>query len=242
MTGDAGCLRGWRCGMFVFLALTSAPAFAYGQSAALTRDHRQGTALFKAGKFEAAIPFLERSLMLSEREFGPTASRTGFVLKNLATVHEKAGNFDRAARLYHRAVEVLSASLGPDHVVTLETATQRAQADSLARTGASSRKPVTLTPPSSLKPLKLTKPGTVGWTVQLGAFVSFENARKSARDLGAALSDLLQGESLEIREARVSGQRVYRVRTHSIGDRAAAMNLCLQVKARKSQCFVSTVQ
>lgn len=238
MTGDAGRFHRWRRRTLVFFLLFAAPAYAYGQSAALTSDHRQGTALFKAGKFEAAIPFLERAMSLSEREFGPVSSRTGFVMKNLATVHEKAGNLNRAAGLYRRAVNIFNAALGPDHAVTRETVAQSAQADIRARTEASKRKPITLTPPSSPKPLTLRKPGTSGWIVQLGAFAARDNANEAARYLGATLRDLLNGEPLDIRESRISNDRVYRIRTQTISDRAAATELCARIKARKFQCFV----
>ena len=238
MTRGAGRLHRWRCRTLVFLLLITAPVYAYGQPEALTRDHRQGTALFKAGKFEAAIPFLERTLSMSVREFGPMASRTGFVMKNLATVHETAGNLDRAAGLYRRAVNIFNAALGPDHAVTRETAAQSAKADIHAQTEALKRKPITLTPPSSPKPLTLRKPGNSGWIVQLGAFAARDNANEAARYLGATLRNLLNVEPLDIRESRGANNRVYRIRTQTIGDRAAATDLCAQIKARKFQCFV----
>jgi tetratricopeptide (TPR) repeat protein len=232
----------WRFRVCVFLMLIAGPSLAYGQSAALTQNHRQGAALFKAGKFDEAIPFLKRALALSEREFGPMASRTGFEVKNLATLHEKAGNPDRAALLYRRALKILTASLGAEHTVTRETAAQSAQADSRAREEALTRTPITLTPPSPPKPPagsdRARSGGGGGWAVQLGAFASLDNARKAAQGLGRNLMGVLDGAALEIREAQISSGRIYRVRTPSIGNRLAARALCTQIKASKTSCFI----
>jgi len=232
----------WHLGVYVFFALIGASSLAYGQSAALTQSHRQGATLFKTGKFDEAIPFLERAAALSEREFGPTASRTGFEVKNLATLHEKVGNSDRAAILYQRAAKILTTSLGAGHPVTRETIAQSSQADIRALNEVSQRMPITLTPPSHASPPKSSgmprgDPG--GWKVQLGAFTSLVNARKVAMGLRRSLKGVLVGVELEIREAQIASGRIYRIQTWPVAERPVARALCAQIQANMVPCFIT---
>jgi hypothetical protein len=230
----------WHLGVYVFFALIGASSLAYGQSAALMQNHRQGVTLFKAGKFEEAIPFLERAAALSEREFGPTASLTGFEVKNLATLHEKVGNSDRAAILFQRAAKILTTSLGAGHPVTQETIAQSSQADIRALNEESQRMPITLTPPSHASRPKSSVPrgDPGGWKVQLGAFTSLDNARKVAMGLGRSLKGVLVGIELEIREAQIASGRIYRIQTPPVAERPVARALCAQIKAGMVPCFI----
>ena len=232
----------WHLGVYVVFALIGASSLAYGQSAALTQNHRQGATLFKAGRFDEAIPFLERAAALSEREFGPTASRTGFEVKNLATLHEKVGNSGRAAILYQRAAKILTTSLGAGHPVTRETIAQSLQADIRARNEESQRTPITLTPPSHAslpRPSGTPKGEPADWKVQLGAFTSLDNARKVGTGLGRSLKGVLQGVALEIREAQTGSGRIYRIQTSPVGERPVARALCARIQANIVPCFIT---
>jgi hypothetical protein len=221
------------------IALT--PVLAYGQSAELTRLHREGAALFKAGNFKAAIPVTQQALALSEREFGPNGSRTGFVLKNLAGLKEKVGDFRAAEPLYRRAAAILSAALGANHTIVRETDAQAARAADQARKQPASLERIELTPPPAVQPGSVAvgnKQKPLGWSVQLGAFASLSNANREAERLRVALSDVLGGIPLEIRETLDGKQRLYRVRTLSLPNRKAARRLCARFKSARHSCFV----
>ncbi len=60
------------------------PASLHAQSEALMAARRQGLAFYEAGPYEQAIPFLRKTVELSEREFGPDHLNTAILLSNLA--------------------------------------------------------------------------------------------------------------------------------------------------------------
>jgi tetratricopeptide (TPR) repeat protein len=224
-----------KCGLWIVAGLIAfAPALAQGQSVALTRLHREGAALFKAGNFKAAIPITEQALALSEREFGPNGSRTGFVLKNLAGLKEKTGDFRAAEPLYRRAAAILSATLGANHAIVRETDAQAARAAEQARKQPVTLERIKLTPPSAVR----NKQKPLGWSVQLGAFALLKNANREAEKLRVSLADVLGGIPLEIRETLDGKQHWYRVRTLSLGDRKTARRLCARIKATRQPCFI----
>ena len=226
----------------IALLIALAPTFAHSQSAALTRLHREGASLFKAGNFKAAIPITEQALVLSERAFGPNASRTGFVLKNLAGLREKIGDFRAAEPLYRRAAAILSATLGADHAIVRETDAQATRASELARKQAVTLERIKLTPPPAFKPKPVesrNKQKPLGWSVQLGAFTQLKNSNREAKKLRVSLADVLGGAPLEIRETLDGKQHLYRVRTLSLRDRKAAQRLCARIKLKRQTCFIT---
>lgn len=93
---------------------------AWAQSEDLTRNFQRGSSLFEAGNYKASTPYFAKALALSEAEYGPDSSRTGFILKNLATVHAKQGQFAAAEPLYVRALGIFEAAFGRDHGVVAE--------------------------------------------------------------------------------------------------------------------------
>jgi tetratricopeptide (TPR) repeat protein len=85
---------------------------AWPQSAALTMNYQRGSALYKTGDFAAATPYFARALTLSEQEYGPDSSRTGHILKNLATVYAGQRKFALAEPNYGRALAIFEATQG----------------------------------------------------------------------------------------------------------------------------------
>ncbi|MBL4720070.1 MAG: tetratricopeptide repeat protein [Alphaproteobacteria bacterium] len=223
-------------GLGAVFCLIAPIGLAFGQSVELTRLHQEGAAYYKAGDFKAAIPITEQALVLSEREFGPNGSRTGFVLRNLASLKEKVGDFRAAEPLYRRAAAILSASLGANHAVVRETDAQAVRAADLARRQPVTRERIELTPPPAIP--RRTSRKTLGWSVQLGAFRQLDNAHREAKILGVALADVLDRVSLEIRETLDGSQRFYRVRTLALRDRKTAKRLCARIKAKGRPCFL----
>lgn len=109
------------CELALIIVLVMAFATsAWAQSEDLTRNFQRGSSLFEAGNYKASTPYFTRALALSEAEYGPDSSRTGFILKNLATVHAKQGQFAAAEPLYIRALGIFEAAFGRDHGVVAE--------------------------------------------------------------------------------------------------------------------------
>lgn len=90
------------------------------QSPEMTRNFQRGSSLYEAGMYEAAAPYFEQALVLSEQEFGAESSRTGFILKNLATVHSRQGKHALAEPLYLRALSIFEQTFGPENGLVAE--------------------------------------------------------------------------------------------------------------------------
>ncbi len=86
----------------------------------MTKNFQRGSSLYEAGMYEAAAPYFERALTLSEQEFGTESSRTGFILKNLATVHSRQGKHAQAEPLYLRALSIFEKTFGPENGLVAE--------------------------------------------------------------------------------------------------------------------------
>jgi tetratricopeptide (TPR) repeat protein len=106
--------------LVVGLLAMSMAGTAFGQSEALTRNYQRGSSLFEAGMYKASTPYFAKALELSESEYGPDSSRTAFILKNLATVHGKQGNFAEAEPLYVRALRIFEDAFGRGHGIVAE--------------------------------------------------------------------------------------------------------------------------
>ncbi|WP_148288136.1 tetratricopeptide repeat protein [Prochlorothrix hollandica] len=67
------------------------------------------------GKYEEALPLLERSLAIREQELGANDPSTATSLNNLALLYQSMGRYEEALPLFQRAVEIATQTLGPDH-------------------------------------------------------------------------------------------------------------------------------
>ena len=67
------------------------PTSLHAQSEALDEANNQGRALYEAGWYKQAIPFWDKALELSEREFGPDHETTAIFLNNLALLYHAQG-------------------------------------------------------------------------------------------------------------------------------------------------------
>lgn len=65
-----------------------------------------------------AADMLERAAALKRRILGPRHHSLGRTLNNLAVVHERLGDYERAAELYATSVNIMKRSLGADHPAT----------------------------------------------------------------------------------------------------------------------------
>ncbi len=97
------------------VALWRWPAVAHGQSPELIDAAKRFRVLFAQGLYEEALPFAEKALRLSEREFGPGHPATAIFLNNLGRVFQGQGKYAEAEPLHKRALAIWEKALGPDH-------------------------------------------------------------------------------------------------------------------------------
>mmetsp|Transcript_55 Transcript_55/g.133 ORF Transcript_55/g.133 Transcript_55/m.133 type:complete len:302 (+) Transcript_55:147-1052(+) len=69
-------------------------------------------------QYDLALPLLEKSLALREKEFGMKHPHVATALTNLGAVFEKQGKFDAAQPLFERALCIREDVFGPDHSQT----------------------------------------------------------------------------------------------------------------------------
>jgi tetratricopeptide (TPR) repeat protein len=74
--------------------------------------------LYKAGKYQDAIPLAEQILAYKERVLGPENPDTASALNDLAELHRAMGNYVRAESLYRRALKIREKAFGPEHPAT----------------------------------------------------------------------------------------------------------------------------
>lgn len=113
------CRRSGAIAVTLLLTVAASTQLA-AQSPEMTRNFQRGSALYEAGMYEAAAPYFEQALVLSEQEFGVDSSRTGFILKNLATVHSRQGKHTLAEPLYLRALSIFEQTFGPENGLVAE--------------------------------------------------------------------------------------------------------------------------
>src|SRR2546423_152024 len=70
--------------------------------------------LYKAQKFDEAIPLAERALALREKALGPQAPEVAGALSNLAVLYQATGKLDRAEALNLRALSIYEQASGGD--------------------------------------------------------------------------------------------------------------------------------
>ena len=99
--------------------------------------------------------------------------------------------------------------------------------------------------PAPAKPAKVQTAEAVGATpakgsyvVQLGSFTSTKGSEQAWARLQKAHPELLADMSLFVQKARVNDRTYYRVQAGPMPNRATAMDMCAQLKARKQDCLV----
>lgn len=83
------------------LLAAPAPAQEAGED-----GYAKGLELFRAGRYEASLPFFQRALDLAEARYGADDPAIAVELNNLAEVHRLTNRLDRAEDLYRRAIDL----------------------------------------------------------------------------------------------------------------------------------------
>ncbi len=84
----------------------------------------------------------------------------------------------------------------------------------------------------------LQAPARGSYVVQLGSFTSRAATKRAWQLYLSAHPHLLSHMALFIQEAVVNGRTYYRVQSGSFPNRATAMDLCAQLKAKRQDCLV----
>jgi tetratricopeptide (TPR) repeat protein len=71
--------------------------------------------LYKQGRYDEAIPLVERWLAIVENVLGPEDHNVATVLNNLAYLYEEKGDYTKAEPLFQRALAINEKALGPQH-------------------------------------------------------------------------------------------------------------------------------
>ncbi|WP_437667302.1 tetratricopeptide repeat protein [Sorangium sp. So ce1182] len=79
------------------------------------RLHDEADSLLKTGKYDAAIPLLNRALSVREKRLGPKHLDVAQSLTLLGIVYWHKGDYARAEPLYQRALAIDEKALGPEH-------------------------------------------------------------------------------------------------------------------------------
>jgi CHAT domain-containing protein/Tfp pilus assembly protein PilF len=71
--------------------------------------------LWRAGKYDEALPLGERALAIREKMLGPERPSVAAALNNLGNLYKDKGDLATAEQLYQRALKIREKVLGPEH-------------------------------------------------------------------------------------------------------------------------------
>lgn len=78
--------------------------------------NQKATELYKAGRYQEAVPLAQQALEIREKAFGPEHPDTAISLNNLALLYYDMRAYDQALPLYQRVLKIREKTLGPDHL------------------------------------------------------------------------------------------------------------------------------
>jgi cell division septation protein DedD len=95
-------------------------------------------------------------------------------------------------------------------------------------------------PPATMKPVgkKVQTAAKGSYLLQLGSFTSTGAAEGAWGKLQKSFPNLLDDMSLFVQQAKVNDKTYFRVRAGPFPNRATALDLCAQLKAKKQDCLV----
>jgi CHAT domain-containing protein len=77
--------------------------------------HQQVVQLYQQGKYQEAIPLMERSLQIRETQLGANHPDTATSLNNLAALYQGMGRYPEAEPLLQRSLQITETQLGANH-------------------------------------------------------------------------------------------------------------------------------
>ena len=112
-----GKIAGIFCAVFFCLSLLFSHS-AFGQKQALDEAkqlHQKGNELYKAGKYNEAIPYAKQVLEIYEKILGKDHPNVATSLNNLAGLYKVIGRYSEAEPLYKRSLEIREKAFGREH-------------------------------------------------------------------------------------------------------------------------------
>ena len=76
----------------------------------------QATALWRAGKYDEALPLAQKATDITKKELGEDSLEYGRALFVLANIYSDNGGLDKAAELYKKGIELKEKAVGKDHI------------------------------------------------------------------------------------------------------------------------------
>jgi tetratricopeptide (TPR) repeat protein len=100
----------------LLVVLLAAPAPGAGDPLEEARAlNQKAIELYQAGRYQEAIPLLQRALAIREKALGPEHPETATSLNNLAELYRAMGAYDKALPLAQLALAIREKVSGPDH-------------------------------------------------------------------------------------------------------------------------------
>src|SRR3989339_661059 len=112
-----GKIAGIFCAVFFCLSLLFSHS-AFGQKQALDEAkqlNQKASELYKAGKYNEAIPYAKQVLEIYEKILGKDHPNVATSLNNLAGLYKVIGRYSEAEPLYKRSLEIREKALGREH-------------------------------------------------------------------------------------------------------------------------------
>ena len=103
--------RGKVLAFVVFLGLLCP---LYGESDDL-RIMEEGKVLWDAGKYQEALPFYERALVINEQSRGPAHPSTAVAHSHIASLYVEMGEYGKALPVHERVLAIMEKSFGMHH-------------------------------------------------------------------------------------------------------------------------------
>ena len=79
------------------------------------RSYEKHLELYRAGKYDEALPLVERALEIRKKLLGPEHHDVAAAILGLATLYRDKGEYAKAEPLYRQGLDILEKALGPDH-------------------------------------------------------------------------------------------------------------------------------
>ncbi len=100
---------------FIFFLVLCFGLGLYGYAQSWEELNKKGNELYQAGKYDEALPILEKARRKAEKKFGKKHENYATACNNLAFLYYKQGRYAEAEPLYKEAKDIREKTLGKNH-------------------------------------------------------------------------------------------------------------------------------